>query len=415
MRPLLRALAALALLTASAAFAAPAASAGDRIVVAFANPATPAPAPAGTTGSRYAASGYRSGQSAAQHARRIARTYALHELQSWPIEALSMHCVVFEITNGQPAHQVLAALAQDRAVLLAQPLNEFHTLTEPGDATGGYNDPLYDLQTNLTALGIARAHLRTQGAGVRIALIDTGVEATHPDLAGRIVAMHSYVPAAATAPAALRHGTAMAGVIAAVANNHIGIVGIAPRARLEVFAGCWQLAPDADAAACNTFTLARALAAALASGAPLVNLSLAGPADPLLSALVQVGLKRGVVFVGAAAPADAPFPTGLEGVITASGEPRPAAPAALVVPAQHVLTLRPHGEYDFASGSSIAAAEVTGVIALLLSASSARLDATTLHALLAPAGTVDVNGALTRLAAREERGTAYAARAVQLR
>jgi len=124
----------------------------------------------------------------------------------------------------------------------------------------------------------------------------------------------------------------MAGLIAAVANNHIGIVGIAPQAQLEVFEACWQLRPDSDAAVCNTFTLAQALAAALASGAPLINLSIAGPADPLLSALVQSGLKHGVTFVGAASGADEGFPTAIAGVLAASGNEQALPPGALGAP-----------------------------------------------------------------------------------
>ena len=116
----------------------------------------------------------------------------------------------------------------------------------------------------------------------------------------------------------------MAGIIAAVANNHVGIVGIAPLARLEVFEACWQLDPTSDAAACNTFTLAQALAGALAAGTPLVNLSLAGPADPLLSALVTSGMRRGVIFVAAAAPRSG-FPGSIPGVIRAAGDRRAVA------------------------------------------------------------------------------------------
>jgi subtilisin family serine protease len=411
----LRALAALLLVAGGAALAAAPAGAGPRIVVAFDNPAPLAPPPAGSSGSRYGGAAYLSGQGAREAARRLARTFGLRELDSWPIQVLSMHCVVFEIPDGRSPESVLAAVSADHSVKLAQRLNEFHTLTDAtGAAAQAYNDPLYDLQTNLATLGIARAHRQAQGEGVRVALIDTAVDVRHPDLAGRILRTQSFLTEPTAAERAQRHGTAMAGVIAAVANNHIGIVGIAPRARLEVFEACWQLAPDADEAACNTFTLARALAAALSSGAPLVNLSLAGPADPLLGALVQVGLRRGIVFVAAAASASAPFPSAIEGVITASASEEPRAPATLAAPAQHVLTLRPHAEYDFASGSSIAAAEVTGVIALLLSASPARLDPATLRALLAPATPIDVNGALTRLAARSERGSSYAARAAAL-
>lgn len=399
----------------------------NQIVVAFANQPQALAPTAGSTGTRYSGGGYTVAQSAQRQSRRVASEYSLREVVSWPIQVLSMHCVVFEITNGRSAAEVLAALAHDSRVALAQPLQEFHTLTDAPTAptaptaattatapatTAAYNDPLYDLQTNLTTLGIARAHARTQGAGVHVALIDTAVDAHHPDLHGRIAHAHSYVTAQASSPgASLRHGTAVAGVIAAVANNHIGIVGIAPLAQLEVFAGCWQLAPGSDAAACNTFTLARALAAALASGAPLVNLSLAGPSDPLLEALVKAGLKRGITFVGAGA--DAPFPTAIPGVITASGTDPPPPPGALAAPAQHVLTLRPGGEYDFESGSSVAAAEVTGVIALLMSASATPLTPAAIAALLgagersrSAAPTLDVNAALTRLDAGEGGGGA---------
>jgi subtilisin family serine protease len=427
MRPFARAALSLLMAAGPALAAAPAETGAPlaRIVVAFANEPLAAPGPAGTTGSRYAGTGYGVGQSAQRQAHSVGATYGLREVTSWPIQVLSMHCVVFEVSNGRPVAEVLAQLSKDSRVVLAQPLQEFHTLTAPGataavsTAGASYNDPLYDLQTNMTALGIARAHERTQGAGARIALIDTGVDLEHSDLRGASVHSQSFIDRRVS-PGSLRHGTAMAGLIVAVANNHIGIVGIAPRAHIEVFEACWQLAPGSDTAACNTFTLARALAAALASGAALVNLSFAGPADPLLAALVQTGLKRGVTFVGAAA-ADAPFPTAIPGVITAAGTEQPLPAGALAAPSQHVLTLRPGGEYDFEAGTSVAAAEITAVLALLVSASPTRLPTATLVSLLqgpmASATTsaqppVDVNAALSRLDATYG-GKTVAARAPQ--
>ena len=408
------AVASLAILAGSALAAPPPAGAPlPRIVVAFANQPYTAPGAAGTTGSHYGGGGYRVAQSAQQQVHSVAAAYSLREVASWPIRALSMHCVVFEITDGRPVTEVLAMLSRDARVVLAQPLQEFHTLTDSAAAAAPYNDPLYDLQTNLVVLGIARAQQRTQGGGVRIALIDTGVDASHPDLHGRILRTRSFIAERASG-GSLRHGTAMAGLIAAVANNHIGIVGIAPLARLEVFEACWQLAPDSDAAACNTFTLAQAIAAALASGSPLVNLSIAGPADPLLSALVEYGLKRGVIFVGAVAGPVGGFPTAIPGVLSAGGSEHPLPPGALAAPSEHVLTLRPAGQYDFESGSSVAAAELTGVIALLMSASSARLSSATIASLLgerasavsaaaADPAPVDVNAALARLDAAQHR------------
>jgi len=255
---------------------------------------------------------------------------------------------------------------------------------------------------------------------VRIALIDTGVDLAHPDLRGASLRSHSFLERPAPSDT-LRHGTAMVGLIAAVANNHIGIVGLAPLAHIEVFEACWQLSPANDAAVCNTFTLARALAAALASDAQLVNLSIAGPADPLLAALVQAGLKRGVTFVGAAAGPDAPFPTAIPGVITAAGTERPPRAGALAAPSEHVMTLRPAGEYDFESGTSVAAAEITAVMALLMSAAPARLSTATLVSLLSGptpvrAGNplpVDVNAALARLDALQGGGSVTASAAAQ--
>ncbi len=396
----------------------PAYATQPRIIVGFANAPHILPGPAGATGSRYGGDGYRVAQSAHSQARRVAAAYALHEVASWPIEALGLHCVVYEITNGRPVPEILASLSKDPRVVLAQPLQEFRTLTAPATAAPvaavaaapPYNDPLYDLQTNLVALGIARAHQRTQGEGVGIALIDTGVDGAHPDLRGRIARTASFIATRTRRPSDLRHGTAMAGIIAAVANNNIGIVGIAPLARLDVFEACWQLGPGDDAAACNTFTLAQALAGALAAGTPLVNLSLAGPADPLLTALITNGLKRGVIFVAASAPQTG-FPGAIPGVIRAVGTGEPLPEGAFAAPAVHVLTTRPNGQYDFESGTSVACAELTGIIALLMSATPTRLTGSAITTLLstrerisgqaADAGPdpppVDVNAALSRL------------------
>jgi subtilisin family serine protease len=160
----------------------------------------------------------------------------------------------------------------------------------------------------------------------------------------------------------------MAGVIAAVANNKEGIVGIAPGARLLVFKACWQAQMDADAARCNSFTLARALAAAFDAHAQIVNMSLAGPDDPLLGDLIREGLRRGVLFVGAAAEESGSGSLLHQpGVIEVASSESPSSSASVVyAPGHEILTLLPEGHYDFASGTSIATAQVSGVLALML-------------------------------------------------
>jgi subtilisin family serine protease len=91
----------------------------------------------------------------------------------------------------------------------------------------------------------------------------------------------------------------------------------------------------------------------------------------LLTRLIDVGLRRGVVFVGATPPSSDgnAFPTGIPGVIgvdAAGAKVSADSVPVLFAPGSEVLTLVPDGRYDFLSGSSLAAASVSGGIALLL-------------------------------------------------
>ncbi len=300
---------------------------------------------------------------ARQVMRSLENDYGLREVSAWPIEPLHMHCAVLEVPEGTDRPTLLAALAHDRRIKLAQPLQSFATRTE------GYNDPYVGLQRGFQLMDVAGAHPWSRGDGVKVAIIDTGADTQHPDLRGNITTAVNFVDADDQQFRRDRHGTEMAGVIAAVANNHEGIVGIAPGARLLLFKACWQAKLDADAARCNSFTLARALVAAFDAHAQIVNLSLAGPADPLLSDLIHEGLRRGVLFVGAASDM-AEGNKGLlhqSGVIeVASAGSQSTVDSVLYAPGREILTLLPGGHYDFASGDSIATAQVSGVLALLL-------------------------------------------------
>jgi subtilisin family serine protease len=256
-------------------------------------------------------------------------------------------------------------LAHDRRIKLAEPLQSFATRSED------YNDPYVALQHGFQEMDVAQAHPWSRGDGVKVAIIDTGADTEHPDLRGNIASAANFVDADDRQFQLDRHGTEVAGVIAAVANNRTGIVGVAPGARLLLFKACWQARNDADAARCNSFTLARALVAAFDAHAQVINLSLAGPEDPLLSQLIREGVRRGVLFVGAAGAEGAPGFMDQPGVIeVASAGTQSARGQTLFAPGREILTLMPGGHYDFASGDSIATAQVTGVVALLLAKDS---------------------------------------------
>ena len=335
------------------------------IIAAVDNQPTAVVAHAGSTPRGYdAIQSYGPTPAARQVLRALERDYGLKEVSAWPIEPLHMHCAVLEVPEGADRPALLAALSQDRRIRLAQPLQSFATRTE------AYNDPYVALQRGFTQMDVAGAHPWSRGDGVKVAIIDTGADVRHPDLRDNIAAAANFVDSDEQQFQRDRHGTEMAGVIAAVANNGVGIVGIAPSARLLLFKACWQTHLDADAAQCNSFTLARALVAALDAHAQIVNLSLAGPADPLLNGLIREGVRRGVLFVGAASDDASEGVHGLlrqPGVIeVASSESQSASSSLVYAPGREILTLLPGGHYDFASGVSIATAQVSGVVALLL-------------------------------------------------
>jgi subtilisin family serine protease len=352
---------------------------GQFVIVAVANPVTGRPAAVGGTAHGYGSTtNYRIGASAAAVIRSLANSYALTPVSEWPIAQLQMHCALFRIPPGTTREAVLQKLAADKRVLIAQPLNEFQSTS-----TAGFDDPYARMQANVSALDVAKAHRLSRGAGVRIAIIDTGVDTAHPDLAGRTEATRNYVDDDSVAFLADRHGTQVAGLIAATANNGIGIVGIAPGVRLLAYKACWQTSANTSAR-CNSFTIAQALADALGAKAQLINLSLVGPGDPLLAALIARAIRSGVIVVGAASADERlAFPAKLPNVLPVAESEDTQRPGEqlLRAPARDIVTLVPDGHYDFASGSSLATAQVSGVVALLL-ARNQKLDAVRLLELL---------------------------------
>ena len=352
------------------------------VVITVRNDPEPGLAVPGSTPRDYAASavyGVSARARALTHS--LERDYRLREVSAWPIESLRVNCIVVRIPGLTPRDDLIARLQRDSRVESVEPLNRFTTQADPA-ARAGSSEPSHapppsnrrtylPLQRNLRELGVLEAHRLSEGAAVRIAIIDTGVDYRHADLRGRIIARRDFVGGGKGGFADDRHGTQVAGVIAATAAGGRGLLGVAPASRLIALKACWPLRGDAAEAACDSFTLAQALEAAITAHADIVNLSLAGPPDPLLARLIRHGMQQGIIYVGAVPPArravPATFPTDIPGVLAVqSAEDAVAGSQDLLAPGRGILTLTPGGHYDFASGSSLATAEVTGIVALLL-------------------------------------------------
>ena len=220
-------------------------------------------------------------------------------------------------------------------------------------------------------LHLLEAHRINSGDDVLVAVIDSKIDTTHPDLAGVFAGEYDAI---GTGGAAHAHGTAMAGAIAA----HSKLVGVAPKVKLlavRTFSGSGETAQS------TTFNILKGLDWAASKNARIVNMSFAGPSDPLLEEMLAKASARGMILiaaVGNAGPKSPPlYPAADAHVIgvTATDADDKLMPqanrgpqVALAAPGVEILAAAPDGAYQVTSGTSVAAAHATGVAALLLAA-----------------------------------------------
>ncbi|MGE0484405.1 MAG: S8 family serine peptidase [Gammaproteobacteria bacterium] len=341
-------------------------AAAERIVLVLHEGRGEAEVPGGARASQYRNRGtYAATTWNGRVSRKLARRHGLEYVADWWMSEVALNCAVLRVPAGRSVDEAITALRADDDITLVQPMGTFHTLGR------SYSDPYFDLQAGAHYFDLAALHERATGRGVRIAVIDTGVATGHPDLVGQVKAQQNFASAVSPGFDDDIHGTAVAGLVVARPDNHEGIVGIAPEAELFAFKACWPQAAGGLAAQCNSFTLALAINAALRAGVDIINLSLTGPVDGVIERLLAAATERGVVVVAATAEdaADGPgFPASVPGVIAVASAGREAtAGVARVVlaPGEEIVTTVPATSYGFLSGTSFAAAQVTGYIALL--------------------------------------------------
>ena len=181
-------------------------------------------------------------------ARQIARQYQLTLVDDWPMPMIRVDCFVMAVPDARTATAAAEQVSHDSNVEWAEPMALY---SAQGTA---HNDPLYAAEPAAIQWHLADLHRLASGKGVKIAVIDSGIDARHPDLSGQLIVDRNFV--AGQSLVAEEHGTAVAEIIAAKADNGIGIAGIAPGARLLGLRACWQAKA---ATVCDTLSLAKAL------------------------------------------------------------------------------------------------------------------------------------------------------------
>lgn len=291
-------------------------------------------------------------------ARRIAGKYGLRLVDAWPMPMIGMDCFVMAVPDGRSTRSAADQVSRNGNVAWAEPVEIYHAQSSPASD----NDPLFPAQPAARQWQLADLHRMATGRGVKVAIVDSGIQANHPDLAGQVAVNRNFVSGEFVSES---HGTGVAGIIAAKANNGIGIAGVAPGAKLLGLRACWQ---KPDATVCDSFSLAKALYFAIDQKADVLNLSLSGPDDRLLRTLVKTALDRGTEVVAAFDPnqQDGGFPASVRGVIAVSDAQLATGQSGVyIAPGRDVPTTEPGGRWFLANGSSFAAAHVSGLLALV--------------------------------------------------
>jgi subtilisin family serine protease len=275
------------------------------------------------------------------------------------------------------------------------------------------DDRLISRQGHLAEVRLPQAWQRSRGSSaVTVAVLDTGVDRTHPDLRRAIAGAYNAVSGTTSVTDEIGHGTAVAGVAAAETDNGRGIAG----AGFDTSLLAVKVATPGKAGVIYGADLARGIRWATDQGADVINMSLGGPnADVAMRDAVAYAAAKGVVLVAAAGndgDTVRSYPAALEGVIAvgATDGPRRALFSSyggwvdVAAPGRGIYTTLAGGGYARWDGTSFAAPIVAGQAALLLArrpgATPARVEsviersATAAGATAFAHGQVDVRGSL---------------------
>jgi len=304
------------------------------------------------------------GSLSAPQADALARRHGLARLESQNFPLIGATIGLFRVTDRRTVETVSRELATEAGVRSVQP--NFRYVLQDQNAGLTEGDPA---QYANAKLRLPEAHTLARGANVTVAVIDSGIDIRHPELADSIAAAFD---ALGSKEGPHVHGTGIAGAIVA----HARLMGSAPAARIlaiRAFAG-----PPGGAES-TSFVILKGLDYAAAHGAQIVNMSFAGPKDALIERGIAATAAKGIVMVAAAGnagPKSPPlYPAANANVIAVGAtdaQDRVFAASnrggyiAISAPGVDIFLPAPENQYQMTSGTSFSAAYISGLAALML-------------------------------------------------
>jgi len=297
----------------------------------------------------------------------IARRHRLTRVQSQNFPLTDSTFFRWRITDGRSVDAVVRELVAGGNVRAAQRNNIFKLQQNaPPAAVKSEGDPL---QYALSKMRLPEAHALSVGADVTIAVIDSGVDVTHPELAGVITGTFDALN---NGEGPHHHGTSIAGVIA----SHARLMGTAPSSHLLAIRAFGSQKSGAES---TSFLILKSLNYAIAKNAKIINMSFAGPHDPAMERGLAAAAAKDIVLVAAAGNAGAKspplYPAADRNVIAVTAtdqsdrlfaQSNRGSYVAISAPGVDILSPAPDGKYQMSSGTSLSAAYVSGVAALII-------------------------------------------------
>ena len=326
----------------------------------------------------------------AANSQAVAQLLARHGLQPLEVQSFALTGSTFvraRILGSRSVRSTLGRLSSEAILRTGQPNYRYFTAQTTGASTidsavlptpaptpvaaaaaalPGAGDPA---QYALRKLRLSEAHALSTGDKILVAVIDSGIDLGHPELQGVVAGSFD---ALGKAEKPHSHGTGIAGAIAA----HGRLLGAAPSARILAIRAFGSAGTSAEA---TTYAIMKGVEYASARNARVINMSFAGPADPSLSRQLAAARANGVVLVAASGnfgPKSGPqYPAADPNVIAVSAtdandrmfKAASVGPhIAVTAPGVDILVPAPNADYQVVSGTSFAAAHVSGIVALIL-------------------------------------------------
>ncbi len=273
--------------------------------------------------------------------------------------------VITAATGGQNPLRLVKKIRQQQKEIAADTNNLFFTTTIKKSG--------WHKNYPMALTGIEIAHRYTRGQGVKICMVDTAVDINHRSLNNAKVEISQLVES--NTQSSQQHGTEVAGVI--ISQNPR--IGVAPEAAL-IAVSAFSDDETTGQRTSNAILVAKALDICIREQADILNLSFAGGKDPLVNKMIRKAIANGIIVVASAGnngPTASPaYPAAIPEVIAVTavdqaenvfGMANRGSYIDLAAPGVDILTTAPRGSFHRSSGTSLATAHVSGVIALLMS------------------------------------------------